>query len=406
MPGHPTRITALDALRGVGVLGILPVHIQSFSMVMAARVNPAISGDLHGPNGWIWLTTALLADGKFISIFAMLFGAGLLLLSGRGSDGPLSPDRVHYRRMAALLGLGFFHAYLLWYGDMLVTFAFCGAVVFGYRELAPRRLLARGAAALACASAIALGMGWSLPWWPADMKARFVQLWAPSAEMIDWEIAVYRAGWLGQMAHRVPEAFQIETSQFVLRGFWQATGLMLVGMGLFKLGILSATRSARFYVAMTGLGFGVGLPLGWRGVERGAALEWDLADFMLVRGQLSYWSDLAVGLGWIGLVMLLCRAGWRAGAVAAVGRTALSNYLFQTVICTTIFYGHGLGLFARVDRLGQLLIVLGVWTVQLVWSVWWIRHFAVGPVEWIWRAVARGRLLPLRERPVPRTGAT
>ena len=396
MPESPSRITSLDALRGVGVLGILPVHIQSFAMIVAARLNPAVSGDLDGANRWVWLATALLADGKFIAIFAMLFGAGLLLLSERGRDGPAALENLHHRRMAVLLGLGLIHAYLLWYGDMLVTFALCGAAVFGFRHLAPRRLLARGAVALACASAIGLGLGWSLPWWPADMSARFVQVWAPPPELVAWEIAVYQGGWLGQMAHRAPEAFQIETSQFVLRGFWQATGLMLVGMGLFKLGVLSAARSARYYAALAAVGFGVGVPMAWRGLPRGAALERDLADFMLVGSQFSYWSDLAVGLGWIGLVMLLCRAGWRPGAVAAVGRTALSNYLLQTVLCTTIFYGHGLGLFARVDRLGQLLIVLGVWAVQLAGSAWWMRHFGVGPAEWCWRSAAQGRALPLR----------
>ena len=388
MPERPSRITALDALRGVGVLGILPVHMQSFAMVVAARVNPSVSGDLHGPNGWIWLATAVLADGKFISIFAMLFGAGLLLLSGRGDDGSRAVERLHRRRMALLLGIGLLHAYLLWYGDMLVTFALCGAVVFGLRDLAPRRLLAGGALAIGAASAIALGLGWSMPWWPPDMTARFLQVWAPSREMIEWEIAAYRGGWLGQMAHRAPEAFQIETSQLVLRGFWQTAGLMLVGMGLFKQGVLSGTRSARFYAAMTALGFGVGVPLAWYASERGRRLGWDLADFMLVGTQLSYWSDLLVGVGWVGLVMLLCRAGWPARAVAAVGRTALSNYLLQTVACTTIFYGHGLGLFARVDRVGQLLIVLGIWIVQLAWSRWWTRRFAVGPVEWAWRRAA------------------
>ncbi len=395
MPEHPSRITALDALRGVGVLGILPVHMQSFAMVVAARINPTVSGDLHGPNGWIWQATAVFADGKFISIFAMLFGAGLLLLSGRGAGGA-AVERLHYRRMGLLLGVGLLHAYLLWYGDMLVTFALCGAVVFGFRALSARRLLARGALALTCASVIALGVGASFPWWPADTKARFVQVWAPSPEMIGREIMAYQGEWPAQMAYRAPEAFQVQTSQLVLRGFWQTTGLMLIGMGLFKLGVLSGTRPAGFYAALTGLGFGVGLPIAWYSTARGRALHWDLADFMLVRGQLSYWSDLAVGLGWIGLVMLLCRAGWRADAVAAVGRTALSNYLLQTIICTTIFYGHGLGLFGRVDRVGQLLIVLGIWIGQLAWSAWWTRRFAVGPVEWLWRTAARGTMLPSR----------
>jgi uncharacterized protein len=402
VPELPSRITALDALRGVGVLGILPVHMQSFAMVVAARVNPSVAGDLQGPNGWqgpdgwIWLATAVLADGKFISIFAMLFGAGLLLLSGRGGDGLVPVERLHHRRMALLVGVGLLHAYLLWYGDMLVTFALCGAVVFGLRALPPRGLLTRGALALSCASLIALGVGCSLPWWSPDTKARFVQVWAPSREMVEREVAAYRGGWWGQMAYRAPEAFQIETSQLVLRGFWETSGLMLVGMGLFKLGVLSGTRSARFYAAMTGLGFGVGLPIAWYGAARARALDWDLADFMVVGTQLSYWGDLLVGVGWVGLVMLLCRAGWRARAVAAVGRTALSNYLLQTVLCTTIFYGHGLGLFARVERVGQLLIVVGIWIVQLTWSVWWTRRFAVGPLEWVWRRAARGSAVPAR----------
>ena len=402
MPERASRITSLDALRGVGILGILPVHIQSFSMVVAARLNPTVGGDLGGANGWIWLATAVLADGKFLAIFAMLFGAGLLLLSARG-ERAADVVRLHHRRMALLGGIGLVHAYLLWYGDMLVSFALCGVLVFGLRALPARRLLATGALALVCASVIALGVGASMRWWPEEALAEFREVWAPTPERVEREIAAYRGGWLGQMAYRAPEAFQIETSQLLLRGLWQTCGLMLIGMGLFKLGVLTAARSTRFYAGMTALGFAVGLPLAWVGVARSRARGFDVDDFMLVGSQLSYWGDLFVGLAFVGLVMLLCRLGWRARAVAAVGRTALSNYLLQTLICTTVFYGHGLGLFGRVDRLGQLVIVLAVWTVQLAWSVRWTRRFAVGPLEWAWRTAARGAAnVPVARAPAER----
>src|SRR2546428_12895026 len=83
--------------------------------------------------------------------------------------------------------------------------------------------------------------------------------------------------------------------------------------------------------------------------------------------------------------MLLCQRGWQLGPVAAVGRMALTNYLLQTLICTSIFYGHGLGLFGHVDRAGQFGIVLGVWAFQLAASSAWLRYAAMGPVEWVLR---------------------
>lgn len=392
---HPqARIASLDVLRGVGILGILPVHIQSFSMVMAARVNPSVSGGLEGSNGWVWLATALLADGKFIAIFAMLFGAGLLLFGARAAD--RHTVVLHERRMFVLLGIGLGHAYLLWYGDMLATFALCGIVVSSCRALSTWKLIAVGALSIAVGSVISFGMAWSLPWWPDAAQARLFNAWAPSPEAISREVAFYRGGWLDQMAHRAPTAFQVETSQLILRGFWQTSGLMLIGMGLFKRGVLAAARPAREYGMMMALGFGVGLPVVSWGIARSVAVHWDLGDFMLVGTQLLYWGDLLVGVGWIGLVMILCRGGWRPAAVEAVGRTALSNYLLQTLICTTVFYGHGFGLFAHLDRVGQAVVVLCVWAIQLTCSAWWVNRFATGPVEWMWRSATRGALVPLR----------
>ncbi len=388
----PARIRSLDVLRGVGVLGMLAAHIQFFAFPMLARWNPTAYGDLRGLNWWVWLATSVLADGKFISIFAMLLGASIVMLPARAGGRAIPAWRAHVLRMAALLVLGLLHAYLLWYGDMLVPLALCGAVVFLARRLSPRWLLVLGGLAFATASALSLALTWSaIQSHPAALAAWRQQQWTPPRVISAVEIAQYRGGWAEQMAHRVPVAWETHTWHFVTRIFWQVTGVMLIGMGLFKLGVLSAARSRIFYRALGAFGFGGGVLLVSLGLWRSFVTSWDLLDFWLVSQQLSYWGNLLVALGWVALVMLLCQRGWQLGSVAAVGRMALTNYLLQTVICTTIFYGHGLGLFGQVDRAGQFAIVLGVWAFQLLASSAWLRYFALGPVEWVLRWFVYGR---------------
>jgi len=115
--------------------------------------------------------------------------------------------------------------------------------------------------------------------------------------------------------------------------------------------------------------------------------------------QVNYWGSILVALGWVGVVMLFCQR--ESGSIlrrslAATGQMALTNYLMQTVICTTIFYGHGFGLFGSVERTGQILIVFGVWAAQLLWSPWWLARFRFGPFEWLWRSLTYLKLQPMR----------
>jgi uncharacterized protein len=362
---------------------MLAVHIPLFAFPRLAYWNPTAYGDLRGVNWWVWLVTSVLAG--FMPIFAMLFGAGIVMLPGRASDQARLAWRVHLRRIAALLVLGLLHAYLLWYGDMLVPLALCGFVVFLARRLSPRWLLVLGGLVFATGSALAFALTWSTAQSDPVALAAWRAQWTPRPAIINLEIAQYRGGWSEQMAQRVPAALEMQTVSFVTRLLWQMSGIMLIGMALFKLGVLSAARSRAFYLRMGTLGFGGGILLIALGLWRGFATKWDLLDFALVSQQLQYWGNLVVALGWTALVMLLCQRGWQLRSVAAAGRMALTNYLLQTVICTTIFYGHGLGLFGRVNRAGQLAIVLGVWAFQLLASSTWLRYFAVGPVEWVTR---------------------
>jgi uncharacterized protein len=380
-----TRIRSLDVLRGVGVLGMLVVHIQLFAFPSLARWKPTVYGDLQGLNWWVWLAMSVLADGKFISIFAMLLGVSIVMQSGRAGDEAISAWRAHVRRMAALLLLGLLHAYFIWYGDMLVPLALSGSVVFIARRLSPPWLLVLGGLALATASVLSVGLTWTTAQSDPAALAAWRAQWTPPPAVIALEIAQYRGGWAEQMGHRVPAALDMETVQFLLRLLWQMTGLMLIGMALFRLGVLSAARSRVFYLVLGAFGFGGGILLISLGLWRSFATGWDLLDYVLVSHELRYWGNFLVALGWTALVMLLCQRGWPLRPVAAVGRMALSNYLLQSVICTTIFYGHGFGLFGRVDRAGQFAFVLGIWAFQLLASSAWLGYFAVGPVEWVIR---------------------
>ena len=159
----------------------------------------------------------------------------------------------------------------------------------------------------------------------------------------------------------------------------------------------------RRLVALGAALLAVGLPLQAYGLSLDFERGWPVWSFF-VGMQFNYWPSIAVSLGYVGLVMLVCRtAALRrfTRPFAAVGQTALTNYLLQTILCTTIFYGHGLGWFGSVDRVGQIGVVAGVWALQLIASPLWLRRFRFGPAEWAWRSLTYGVRPPLRRTPVP-----
>ncbi len=399
------RIDAIDVLRGFALLGILVMNIQVFAMPQAAYFNPTAYGDLEGENLYVWLAGRMLADQKFMAIFSMLFGAGIVLMAER-AEARGGAARLHYRRMGYLLVIGLLHAYLLWHGDILFTYAICGFAVYPLRHLSPGWLAALGTTLLAVGSACSVAAGLSLEYWPKEALTAFTaDLWRPTPEMIDSSLAAFRGSWLDQQPVRSAEAFAFQTFVLITWGFWRAGGLMLMGMALFKRDVLSARRSPRFYAGLIAAAVAVGLPLQAYGLSLDFERGWPVWSFF-IGAQFNYWPSITVSLGYIGLVMLACRTPVLrrfTRPFAAVGQTALTNYLLQSVLCTTIFYGHGLGWFGSVDRLGQMGLVAGVWTVQLVASPLWLRRFRFGPVEWAWRSLAYGARQPLQRAPVAKS---
>ncbi len=421
VPGE--RLFALDALRGVGVLGILVMNIYAFAMPFAAYTNPFAWGGTEFHNLATWFATHILFDQKFMSIFSMLFGAGIVLMSERADARGASFAGIYYRRMFWLMVIGLVHAYLIWFGDILYFYAVTGMVVFLFRRQTPRTLIV-----IACLLLpVAVLFGYAGGTYMEDLKARaetyaaeaqagetlddeaqaVIDEWdaaraflLPGPEEIQKDLDAYRGEYAGIVTHRAPFliSFQFEGLPFFI--LWRVGGLMLIGMALMKLGVLSGRRSRDFYVRVMLVGYAVGLPLTVFSAINLYTHDFDPLYQFRIGGVPNYFGSILVAFGHVGLVMLILKAGAAQRLMsrfAAVGRMALSNYLLHSIVMTTIFYGYGLGLYARVPRFWQMALVAAMIGLQLMVSRWWLARFRFGPVEWLWRTLTYGRRQPMRE---------
>lgn len=266
-------------------------------------------------------------------------------------------------------------------------------MVWPFRRATPRRQLIVGAALLLVPVAITVAMQLTFARWPEGWQAGLLEELSPSAESLGDEIAWHRASWLAQLPHRVDGAIAEETWSLGLIYNWRAAGFMLVGMALLQRGVLSGERPRAFYVRLAAAGFGLGIPLALVGA---ALVLWAPQPTAGLAGTIpNYLAAIPVALGWLALVLLLVKSG-RAprlvAALAAAGRMAFTLYIFQSLISTLIFDGHGLGLFGRPSRAALLAYAVVVWALQLVAASLWLRRFRFGPLEWLWRALVSATL--------------
>jgi len=384
------RKESLDVLRGVALLGILVLNIQSFAMPMAAYSNPTVYGDFSGANFWVWYISQLFFDFKFITIFSMLYGAGIMLMTERCADLPTS-RKLLLSRSFWLLVFGMIHGYLIWSGDILVTYAITGALVIFARKWSIRKLLIAGIALLVFSVLIMAFFSYATPHMGAEQMAERKAFWSPPAEEIASELAAYRGSYWEQLVHRAPVTFYYQTWAFLAFLGWRTAGLMLVGMALLKSGFLYGHSTVRTYIWCLLPGILIGLPLIAWGLQGNLAAghSW---EYSMLFGRLPNTAgSLLLALTYVSLIIMACKRGWvRAitSSLAKVGQMAFTNYIMQTLICTTVFYGYGFGLFGHVERIGQILLVFGVWAVLFVISHYWLAHFRFGPLEWLWRSLS------------------
>lgn len=394
------RILSIDILRGVAVLGILLLNIQSFSMVSSAYINPTNYGDLTGVNLWVWILSHVLASEKFITIFSILFGAGVILLYERKLSQQRHPGKVHYWRNFWLLLFGLVHAYFIWYGDILVAYSLCGFFVFLFRKMKPKGLLLLASGFFLIPVFINVMSGLSIPYWPEESVQETMKSWAPSQEAINEEITAMLGSFTQQMEFRIPQALFFQTFLFFFGVFWRVVAMMLIGMALFKSGVLLAKKSSGFYIRMILICLPIGYLLSSFGVWKNFENNWTMEYSMFIGNLPNYFGSLSVALAYIAIVMLIAKSltfnGFKR-VFSAVGKMAFTNYILMSIIGGIIFYGHGFGLFGKVERTGQLFITLAIWTLMMIISPLWLKKFNYGPLEWLWRSLTYRKVLAFRK---------
>lgn len=400
------RLPSLDIVRGVAVMGILLLNIVGFGMPEAAYFNPRAYGGSEGLDLAAYLVNFVLFDGRMRGLFSFLFGASMLLVAERAEAKGENPARVHYRRMAWLLGFGLAHLWLVWDGDILAHYALVGMFAWLLRDLPPSRLIGLGVVLVLFETVLLGGMPygiWMMEHVPAgsagaaDAARQLAgfnhQFGIPPAADIARDLALHR----GPYAPLVADRLHGTPLTLLLIYGAETLAYMMFGMAALRTGLLRGEWSRAAYRGGLAIGFGIGIPAYL--LLAAFMINQDFSVFsvtLAVMGLATPVRPLMI-LGWACLILLLARPGGALTTrIAAAGRMAFTNYLLTSLICTTLFYGYGLGWFGHLSRAGLYPVVFAVWALMLLWSKPWLARFRYGPFEWLWRSLARWKLQPMR----------
>lgn len=387
------------------MLGIFLMNGPSFAMPLAAYFNPLAYGGSDPLNLSVQGLLHVFAEQKFMALFSMLFGASTLLILDRRRDKGLPGGRFYYFRNFWLLLIGIAHGLFLWGGDILSIYACCAFFLYLFRKLSPRWSISLGLICFFCPAILYL----SLP-------AEYIQgikglddFWNATGHSLEESLRVFRGSYSEQFSHRIagsqelgqslpPEALAVMLFDIPFRAF----GMMLCGMGLFRSGILIGERSDHFYRRLALSASVVGILLSTSGL----ALQWShrwSPQWALGPGKLANLAATpALALAYVALMVLWKRSAKRSRshhAIERVGQMALSNYIGQSILASTIFYGFGLGLYASVNRVEILAITALIFFVQIAFSNAWMKRFRYGPLEWLWRSLSYLRPQRLAREP-------
>jgi uncharacterized protein len=388
-------------------------------MNSSAYDNPTATGGATGWNLIVWSVMHVLAEGKMRCLFSLVFGASAILLTSRLEKYGNAAD-IYYRRNAWLLLFGVVHAYLLWMGDILYPYALCALLLFPFRNMPAKRLIRIGAVVLVLTSLGYIGKGIherdmitkgqaalaaeasgaKLTAEQKEAKEEY-EKWRKFSKPTPEELKKDQAEWQGSPLSVIKARARAVSFFHGLPYYhpmnWDIWSMMLIGMGLFKLGVLSAEKSAATYGKMAAAGYLIGIPLN-------SYTAWLIINsnfdpvVQSFTGTTYDIGRLSIALGHLGVVMLLCKtnaAHWLTASLGAVGQMAFSNYIMQSVIAAFIFTGYGLKMYGTLERYQLYYVVAGIWIVQMIVSPIWLRYFRFGPMEWAWRSLTYWKRQPM-----------
>ncbi len=413
------RIEALDFVRGVALCGILLMNITGFGLP-DAYTNPQNAGGATGINLVTWVITEIGFEGTQRALFSMLFGASVILFTSRlEAQGRPDTADIYMRRNLWLVGFGMINAFLLlWHGDILYAYGITALFLFPFRKLAGKWLMAIGLAALLAGALWSFSEGRNAlaasAAYPAAAAARDEgatltpdQQWALSTweqqrsnfkatpERIADAVRGHSQGYWRALvnAARVNVIFQ---TWGLYRYFFDVFGMMLIGMGLFRLGVLTLERRTALYLAMVAGGYAIGLVTNaW---ETRHIIDNGFSARAFTEVTTTYdLGRLGMTVGHLGALLLFVRSGLlrrTRRAFAALGRMAITNYLMQSAICLVLFIL--MGKYGQLERHQLYYVVFAIWAFQLAFSTLWLRWFKFGPVEWLWRSLTYLKWQPLR----------
>lgn len=394
------RFVILDALRGFALLGICLANFPEFSLytfqpaeVTAAMPSAAIDRVVR-------FVQYLFIDGKFYTIFSILFGIGFSIIIANAERKGANGFKIFYRRMSVLALIGFLHLMLLWSGDILLLYAIAGMLLPLFRRLSDRMLLAVSALFIFVPVLIEWSTGMaqiSLSAWASDLQWHYCAKYGITEENFGVWLRDARS-YAGVFQFLIQGAFERMWEFLEGHRLLKVMGLFLLGFYIGRNRIYAGLACHRKEIGRTGtISLLVGLPLSvvyaWDSVS-GHPFGDTVASLLYAVSVVPMGISYMAGMAW--LFMKYETSGmWRY--IAAPGRMALTNYIGQSLIGILLFYGIGFGWGASVGLGTTELIACGVFVVELLCSLAWLRYFRYGPLEWIWRMLTYGEYLKIKK---------